>query len=229
VRREAALVLGTQSAEEAKMLRIRPSPAPRTEVRTKTRRPPLAYIELLSAGEEEFRQTVESVEDDPLFDELHALGVVKKRGGRGRMPQAAYEERLDAEVAEFVKRYGLDRRPGGLEQLGEVLQAQGAEAVAEALGASVGEVRRVARFLVPGPDGPAEAERAGRSESPRPPDLEDVVAGATPIDISRATATVRDFVHRFSLSEHQLVGDFLHGEDSPAQLARRYRTRSILC
>lgn len=206
------------------MLRIRPTPAPRTDVRTRTRRPPMAYIELLSASEDEFRETVQEVESDPLFDELRVLGVVRKRGGRGRMPQEAYEQRLDAEVAEFARRHGLDKRPGSLERLTQALRAEGAAAVARRLRAPIAEVQRVAKFLLEEPREFARSGEAHRSGAGKPADLDDFVAGASEVDVSRAMEVVSDFVHRFSLSEHQLVADFLHGEASRGELARRYRT-----
>jgi hypothetical protein len=206
------------------MLRIRPTPAPRTEVRTKTRRPPRAYIELLSSTEEEFRRTVQDIEGDPLFEELRALGVVRKRGGRGRMPREAYESGIDRQVAGFVKRYGLHDRPGALDRLSEALRREGAASVARRLGAPVAEVRRVARFLLDEPEEPKGAGRAYGLDAAAPPDLEDVVAGTSEVDLSQAMGVVSDFVHRFSLSQHELVADFLHGDDPPDQLARRYRT-----
>ncbi len=184
----------------------------------------MAYIELLTASEDEFRQTVEEVESDPLFDELRVLGVVRKRGGRGRMPKEVYEERIDAEVAEFVRRHGLDKRPGSLEKLAEALRTEGVAAVAGRLRVPVAEVRRVARFLLDEPPEFAGPRDADRSSAGTPPDLDDVVVGASEVDVTRAMSVVSDFVHRFSLSQHQLVADFLHGETPAAELARRYRT-----
>jgi len=205
------------------MLRIRPTPAPRTDVRLKAKRPPMAYIELLSASETDFRRTVEQIESDPLFGELHALGVVRRRGGRGRMPAYRYEERLDAQVAEFVERYRLDRHPEALERIRGVLREEGAAAVARRLGAPVAEVRRLARFLeAPSAQGPGERRR--RSADEPNPDLEDYVAAPPSVDLSAATAIVRDFVQRRSLTQQQLVADFLHGDDPPEALARRYHT-----
>jgi hypothetical protein len=205
------------------MLRIKPRPVPRTDVRLKAKRPPMAYIDLLSAAETDFRKTVAEIESDPLFAELHALGVVKRRGGRGPMPTGKYEERLDAHVADFVRRYKLDNRPDALERIQEALRRQGVAAVARRLGAPVAEVRRLARFLEPQAE-PQDAEpRRAASEGPKP-DLDDFVAAPPSVDISEATETVRDFVQRQSLTQHQLVADFLHAEDPPALLARRYRT-----
>jgi len=178
------------------------------------------YIELLSSPEDEFRQTVEQVERDPLFRELSSRGLVRRRGGRGRMSREAYEERVDAEVAEFVRRHGLDRR-GALEKLRTAIARNGAEAVAERLGAPVAEVQRIARFLTE--RAPGEAPLA-RGETAEAPDLDDYVAGAQTVDITGATAIVGDFVHRFSLTQAQLVGDFLHGDLGPLELARKYHT-----
>ncbi len=205
------------------MLRVRPRPAPRAEVRTKAARPPMAYIDLLSAPEADFRRTVAQIEADPLFAELRALGVVRRRGGRGRMPSDRYEERLDAEVAAFAKRYGLDRHPDGFERVQEALAREGAAAVARRLGAPVAEVRRLARFLEPrgGPEDEAPRRRAVGESSP---DLDDFVSRTPPVDLSRATAVVRDFVERHRLSQHQLVADFLDAETPPRELALRYRT-----
>ena len=202
------------------MLRIRPSPAPRTELHIRTRRPPMDYIALLSAPEDEFRQTVKEVERHPLFRELSSRGLVRRRGGRGRMSREAYEERVDAEVAQFVKRYGLDRR-GALQKLATAVARNGAEAVAGRLGAPVAEVQRVARFLTERTPGEAPMTRAEAAEAP---DLDDYVAGTQTVDITEATAIVRDFVHRFSLTQDQLVGDFLHGDLGPLELARKYHT-----
>ena len=204
------------------MLRIRPRPAPRTDVRVKAKRPPMAYIELLSAAETDFRRTVEEIESDPLFAELHSLGVVRRRGGRGRMPADRYEERLDAYVADFLRRHGLDRHADALERIEAGLRKHGAEAVAARLGAPAAEVRRLAQFLQPSRPPEAEVPRSTSAEAA--PDLDDFVAGTPSIDISEATAVIRDFVERHSLSQHQLVGDFLHAEDPPDVLARRYRT-----
>ena len=204
------------------MLRIRPAPAPRTEARLRTKRPPMAYIELLSASEEDFRETVAEVEADPLFGELHSLGVVRRRGGRGRMPTEAYEERLDAEVAEFVAEHGIAKTPDGLEKLRDALETHGAQAVARKLKAPIAQVRRIHRFLTEAPAAEEGVTRRGTAEVG--PDLDDFVTAGPSIDISEAVATVRDFVTRYSLAEHQLVSDFLHTEDTPDVLARRYHT-----
>jgi hypothetical protein len=205
------------------MLRIRPHPAPRPEARTKAARPPLAYIDLLTASEADFRRTVAEIEADPLFAELRAIGAVRRRGGRGRMPAERYEERLDAQVAAFVKQYGLDRHPDALTRLQEALRSEGPAALARRLGAPVAEVRRLARFLEPSEGPRDEGRRRPRVEEPVP-GFEDFIAGAPPVDLSQATEVVRDFVERHSLSQAQLVTDFLHAESSPRQLALRYRT-----
>jgi hypothetical protein len=183
----------------------------------------MAYIELLSASETDFRRAVEEIEADPLYTELRSLGVVRRRGGRGRMPAEAQEELLDQQVADIVRRYRLDRLPGGLDTIQAVLQDEGVEAVARRLGASPAEVRRLARFLAP-PRREPEARGGRRRAEEEAPQLEDYVAGAPAVDTEKATAIVRDFVLRHRLSEHQLVADFLHGEDSPERLARHYHT-----
>jgi Sigma-54, DNA binding domain len=211
-----------RSAARSPMLRIRPAPAPRTEVSIRTRRPPLAYVELLSEPEEDFRRIVEEVEKDPLFRELSARGLVKRRGGRGRMPREAYEARLDRDVAAFVRRYRIDRRADGLKGLQDALSKHGVEVVAGRLGAPVAEVERVARFLT---ERSLEGgRRAPRPDEQKPADLDDYVAGAPSVDIEQATAIVRDFVHRFGLKHHQLVADFLHGDQTPLELSRKYHT-----
>jgi hypothetical protein len=180
----------------------------------------MAYIELLSAAESDFRRTVEEIESDPLFAELHSLGVVRQRGGRGRMPADRYEERLDVYVADFLRRHKLDRHPEALARIEEGLRKHGAEAVAARLRVPVAEVRRLARFLEP-----SAADEAPRTAAAEPaPDLDDFVAAKPSVDISQATGVIRDFVERHSLSQHQLVGDFLNAEDPPDVLARRYRT-----
>ncbi len=209
------------------MLRIRPSPSPRTDVRLRTRRPPMAYIELLSASEDDFRETVAAIEKEPLFHELSSRGLVKRRGGRGRMTQEAFEERVDHEVAEFVRRHRLDRRRGGLEALAKALSREGVEAVAKRLGASTAEVQRVARFLRVGrATSPVNTDGTGaaRSAQGEAPDLADYVAGAESVDTTKATALVADFVHRFGLTQAQLVGDFLHGDLTALDLSRKYHT-----
>jgi len=182
----------------------------------------MAYIELLSAPEDEFRQTVAEVERDPLFRELNSRGLVKRRGGRGPMSREAFEERVDRQVAEFVRQYRLDRRRGGLEALAKALRKEGVEAVARRLGAPVPEVQRVARFLTERlPDERPAPVRAGDSETS---DLADYVAGAETADVTQATAVVSDFVHRFGLRQAQLVGDFLHGDLTALDLSRKYHT-----
>ncbi len=182
----------------------------------------MAYIELLSAPEDEFRQTVAEVERDPLFRELNSRGLVKRRGGRGPMSREAFEERVDRQVAEFVRQYRLDRRRGGLEALAKALRKEGVEAVARRLGAPVPEVQRVARFLTePLPDERPVPVRTGDAETA---DLADYVAGAETTDVTQATAVVSDFVHRFGLSQAQLVGDFLHGDLTALDLSRKYHT-----
>ncbi len=179
------------------MLRIRPTAAPRTGVNIRTKRPPMAYIQMLSASEEDFRSTVHEIEADPLFRELHSMGVVRRRGGRGRMPSEAYEQRLDDEVRAFLEKYDLADEPDALEKIQEALEKRGAQAVAKRLRAPISEVRRLERFL----SEPSRAdESGGGSSSAEPaPYLDDFVSAAPSIDITEATATVRDFVERFSV------------------------------
>jgi len=148
---------------------------------------------------------------------------VRRRGGRGPMPSSRFEERLDAHVAAFVKQHGLDRHPDALQRIQDALRREGVSAVARRLGAPLAEVRRLARFLEPGDEPRDEGPRWAAPEPDRP-DLADFVAAPPPVDISRATAVVRDFVERHALTQPQLVADFLHAEAAPRDLALRYRT-----
>jgi len=204
---------------------IRPRPVPRPLPKPKLRRPPQRFVDLLSAPEDEFRDHVRAVEAGPLFAELQARGVIRRRRGRRPLPPEVYEDRMVEHLARMAAAYDLDRRhPGWVQRLSAAGAAERTPGLARELGVPAGELGPLIRYLR------SSSREAPAARAPDEParEWEDFTAGAAAVDTSAATAIVQEFVARHGLSQHDLVADFLHGEQGAAALAGKYHTTEVV-
>jgi hypothetical protein len=192
------------------------------EVRARAKRPPLGCIELLAEPEGDFRTRVAELEDEELFGTLVRQGVVRRRGGRGRMPPERYEEYMDEQLVRFVQRYRLDDRPGWRDDFLAAGTERDRSDLAARYGIPAGELGRMCRYLRR-----QQAETTARRSAREPAaDLADFVPGGAEADLTLPIEVVRHFVETHGLTETDLVTDFLHGESDSAALAEKYSATS---
>ena len=183
----------------------------------RAKRPPLQCVALLGESEDQFRRRVGDLEETGLFRKLVRQGVVRRRGGRGRMPPERYEEYMEEQLLRFAQRYGLDQRPQWREDFLRPHAEDHLAALAERYGAPPGELAVVIRYLCrqQGPPAPARPVETA-------PDLADFLPGADDTDLTLPIEVVRHFVESHRLSESDLVTDFLHGEQDDGALVHKY-------
>ncbi len=76
----------------------------------KSSRPPDAYLNLLTQDEKEFREYVQQVESQPVFQRLVESGNVRKINFKGRIPRHLYEEFQDRQFVEFMNEFEIEAR-----------------------------------------------------------------------------------------------------------------------
>ena len=88
------------------------SPKPQISVlpTIKSSRPPDAYLNLLTQDEQEFREYVQQVESQPVFQRLVESGHVRKTNFTGRVPRHLYEEFQDRQFMEFMTEFEIESR-----------------------------------------------------------------------------------------------------------------------
>ena len=199
---------------------IRPRPVPRPLPKVKLRRPPQRFVDLLSAPEDDFRDHVRAIEGAPLFAELQARGIVRRRRVRRSLPAGVYEDRMVEHLTRTAQQYDLDRRrPDWVQLLSAPSALERTQELGRELGVPAGELRPLIRYLRSSADAPPV-----RTPDEPTAEWEDFTAGSATVDTSAATAIVQEFVARHGLSQHDLVADFLHGELGAAALAAKYHT-----
>jgi len=186
-------------------------------------RPPQEFTDVLSEPESEFRRMVARVESLDLFRRLQDIGVVKRRGLRGRIPQYRYQQHMDEQFLRFVERHGLSARPDWYAEFTAADAVEHAEALARKYGAPVSEIRRFVQYLRSAHAAAHQSERWNEAASDvqrREP--ADYTPGSVHADVDDAIAVAQAFVQAHGVSELEFVRDFLWGDESPDELAQRY-------
>lgn len=203
----------------------------RAETTLRMRRPPEEYVTLLSQSEQEFRTFVQSFEKHPLFDKLVSEGTLARVRLRGRVPREKYEEFMDAQLLEFLERYGITAHEGWER---DFLSPQAMNRVAELsakYGVPAGPLVRQLRYLRSSTHGaPQNWSAAGdlhRLAAPAPAmnemsSLDNVASGSPMVDLTEIIETTREFVQRYEVSEQDFLDSILNGEATAEELAERF-------
>jgi hypothetical protein len=185
---------------------------PAVRVRAGRRQPP-QWVEAVSLTEAGFGGWVREFEATPLFRALADEGLVRRSRWRGWIPADEYSAYLDAEVLPLVERYGLEERPGWIEEFGRA-SPQGIDRLAREASIPVADVRRLARYaaaLLREDDDPPFAEGSGRGVSPE----------ANPRGAARPdTSLLQQFVARHELDPDDLRA-YVLGDEIPLARAAR--------
>jgi len=206
------------------MLKKRLSPRPTLKPKLTTRRPPQAYVDLLTKPERDFQEYVQELESDPAFRELVRDGVITTMRFGQRIPRHKYQEHMDEKLFLFLEESGITKHDGWADDLLAPSATLRARELAEKYKVPVGDMTRYLRYL-------ASTSRddllSRRPISPMPSSepaydpLDD--AGEDPeIDLSDIIDITRRFVETYRLTEQEFLEQVLCSDMTPEELAQTH-------
>ena len=206
------------------MLKKRLSPRPTLKPKLTTRRPPQAYVDLLTKPERDFQEYVQELERDPAFRELVRDGVITTMRFGQRIPRHKYQEHMDEKLFLFLEESGITKHDGWADDLLAPSATLRARELAEKYKVPVGDMTRYLRYL-------ASTSRddllSRRPISPMPSSepaydpLDD--AGEDPeIDLSDIIDITRRFVETYRLTEREFLEQVLCSDMTPEELAQTH-------
>lgn len=196
----------------------------REDFALRLRRPPEEYVALLSQNEQEFRTYVNSFENNPLFDRLIHDGVVHKVRLRGKIPRGKYEEFMDLQLLDFLKRYNIEAHEGWERDFLSPDAPNRVLELAQKYEIPTGVLLRQLRYIRSSERGSVPLARmiTDRDGNEQSYDRVDNASGGDTVDLSEAIEATREFVERYSISEQDFLDTILGGEATADELVERF-------
>lgn len=200
----------------------------REDMTLRMRRPPEEYVSLLSQNEQEFRTYVHSFEDNPLFNKMLTDGTISKVRLRGKIPRAKYEEFMDQELFDFLKKYDITARDGWERDLLNPNALGRVSELAEKYEVPAGQLIRQLRYIRASGRGtlPQWAMSSSSRESSNTDlghdPIETASAGSAMVDLTEIIETTRQFVEQYKVSEQEFLDLILGGESTAEELSERF-------
>jgi len=198
---------------------VRIAPAVRPAIRA--RRPPAPLIDVLLKPETELRQRIRELESSDVFKRLLRKGVIARRGLRGRIPRAVYEEYMQKQFVEFLREYDIDARGDWRTDFLRPHALTALPALAHKYGAPPATLARFVRYLRSMSSEWASTARPRVSDGARP-DAAEYTPGPSEIDVSEAASVAQEFVERYGVAQTDFIADFIHGDANSEELATKY-------
>ncbi|MFQ5352351.1 MAG: hypothetical protein ACE5D3_04680, partial [Candidatus Binatia bacterium] len=205
------------------MLKKRLAPRPSLKPKLTTRRPPQAYVDLLTKPERDFQDYVHELESDPAFRDLVRDGVITTMRFGQRIPKHKYQEYMDKKLFEFLEESGITEHEGWADDLLAPSAVQRTRELAEKYDVPVGMMARYLRYLASTSRDDLLTRRPMLPPSSEPAydPLDD--AGEEPeIDLSDIIEITRRFVETYHLSEQEFFEQVLCGDRTAEELAETH-------
>lgn len=206
------------------MLKKRLAPRPTLKPKLTTRRPPQAYVDLLTKPEKDFQQYVQELENDPAFRDLVKEGIITTMRFGQRIPRHKYQEYMDRKLFQFLEESGITQHEGWADDLLSPTATQRTRELAEKYNVPVGEMSRYLRYLASTSRDDLLSRRPAMSRPSTEPayDPLDDASSEPEIDLSDIIDITRRFVETYHLTEQEFFEQVLCGDMSAEELAETH-------
>jgi uncharacterized protein (DUF433 family) len=206
------------------MVQLKVSPKPALKQKLILRRPPDAFLELLTKPTSEIESILRRIESHPLFRQLMSMGVVRKVCYRSLAIRKAIKECDMRWLSEFLRKH-FEWHPDWRSDLLSQDALKRVDELARKYGVTASQLKRaitlLRRLFAEG-----EGKQERRQNEPQVDDEEgrDVdLPSASPlyVDLSEDIVAIQRFVELYGISESDFL-KFYEGEMSPSELCHRY-------
>ena len=202
---------------------IRPRPQVAVKPEIRTFRPPDDFLDILNKSESEFREYINDIESNPLFDKILSQGYVRKVNFKGRIPNHIYQDFRDREFMGFLSKYNIADKPGWEADFFDRKAVRKSKELAAKYRVPRGELIKALeycrnlQFYWDGKKPEEFASFHSIDDTERFRQLEDNrVADQT----NESVSILAELLGRYSISEDVFVENFLRGDPEPFEIAR---------